>query len=418
MTPNDAQIDLLLKQHAQRARRNRVSEHLDADELNAFAEGIISATTRARFVSHLANCDDCRILATQLVIASGTGSTIAGAQNSTREATSWSKRLMAIFAPARLRYAAFAVVLLMVAAVSFVALRNQGLRRASEETARPAQTEVAQVKQSQQARPELDMNDKAVAKTPPAAPEPTQTLSAAAKRDESVVAQKTQPVLAKPATEAAANNRQITPNKAAETRAAETVPSFAPPPPGETTRAQNLSRDQQNAAGGAGRKDELANTNFGALDRSRSGAFRTNRNNTEENQRAANDQPKASAAQAADDKSLSKTKETESLPVAGRSMNELRVETSTTSREAAKKVPAPAKNSSEDIPETRSANGRKFRRQGNVWVDKKFKSSMSIRSISRGSDEYRALDSGIRSIAEQLGGDVIIVWKGKAYQIH
>ena len=414
MIPNDAQIDLLLKQHAQRARRDHVSEHLDADELNAFAEGAISATTRARFVSHLANCDDCRILATQLVIASGTGSTIAG---STREATSWSKRLMAIFAPARLRYAAFAVVLLMVAAVSFVALRNQGLRRASEETARPAQTEVAQVKQSQQARPELDMNDKAVAKTPPAAPEPTQTLSAAAKRDESVVAQKTQPVLAKPATEAAANNRQITPNKAAETRAAETAPSFAPPPPGETERAQNQMRDQQNVAGRAGRKDELANTNFGALDRTRSNVFRGNQNNTEENRRAANDQPKANAAQAVDDKSLSKTKETESLPVAGRSMNELRIENPKTSKEAAKKTPERAKSASEETPETRAASGHKFRRQGSLWVDKKFKSSMSVRNVSRESDEYRALDSGIRSIAEQLGGDVLVVWKGKAYRI-
>ena len=42
---------------------------------------------------------------------------------------------------------------------------------------------------------------------------------------------------------------------------------------------------------------------------------------------------------------------------------------------------------------------------------------MSVRNVSRESDEYRALDSGIRSIAEQLGGDVLVVWKGKAYRI-
>ena len=73
---------------------------------------------------------------------------------------------------------------------------------------------------------------------------------------------------------------------------------------------------------------------------------------------------------------------------------------------------------SEDIPETRAVGGRKFRRQGSVWVDTKFKSSMSVRNVSRGSDEYRALNSVVRAIAEQLGGDVIIVSKGKAYRIH
>jgi len=65
----------------------------------------------------------------------------------------------------------------------------------------------------------------------------------------------------------------------------------------------------------------------------------------------------------------------------------------------------------------RSVGGHKFRRQGNSWVDQKFKSSMTLRNISRGSDEFAALDSGVRSIAQQLGGEVIVVSKGKAYLI-
>ena len=51
------------------------------------------------------------------------------------------------------------------------------------------------------------------------------------------------------------------------------------------------------------------------------------------------------------------------------------------------------------------------------WIDQKFKSSMAMKSISRGSDEFQALDSGLRSIAQQLGGQVIVVWKGHAYLI-
>jgi hypothetical protein len=71
----------------------------------------------------------------------------------------------------------------------------------------------------------------------------------------------------------------------------------------------------------------------------------------------------------------------------------------------------------EKPPETRSAGGRKFKRQGSAWVDAKFKSSMTLKSISRGSSEFDALDSGLRSIVQQLGGEVIVVWKKKAYLI-
>ena len=71
----------------------------------------------------------------------------------------------------------------------------------------------------------------------------------------------------------------------------------------------------------------------------------------------------------------------------------------------------------EDQPQTRSAGGHKFRRQGNAWVDQKFKPSLSLKNISRGSDEFSSLDNGLRSIAQQLGGEIIVVWKGKAYLI-
>jgi hypothetical protein len=67
--------------------------------------------------------------------------------------------------------------------------------------------------------------------------------------------------------------------------------------------------------------------------------------------------------------------------------------------------------------DTRSVGGRTFKRQGNTWVDVKVKSSMSIKTISRGSEDFEKLDSSLRSIAQQFGGPVVIVWKGKAYRI-
>lgn len=41
----------------------------------------------------------------------------------------------------------------------------------------------------------------------------------------------------------------------------------------------------------------------------------------------------------------------------------------------------------------------------------------SLTYVSRGSGEYKKLDDGLRNIAEKLGGVVIVVWKGKAYRI-
>jgi hypothetical protein len=79
-------------------------------------------------------------------------------------------------------------------------------------------------------------------------------------------------------------------------------------------------------------------------------------------------------------------------------------------------ISAPKPNYTEE-GQTRSVGGRKFRKQGSAWVDQKFKSSMSLKSVARGSDEFDSLDSGLRSIAQQLGGEVIVVWKGKAYVI-
>ncbi|MBA2732740.1 MAG: hypothetical protein H0U54_07590, partial [Acidobacteria bacterium] len=71
--------------------------------------------------------------------------------------------------------------------------------------------------------------------------------------------------------------------------------------------------------------------------------------------------------------------------------------------------------------QTRSAGGRQFQRQGGAWVDTAYNSSRSTTNIRRGSEQYRALiadEPGLRAIAEQLGGEVIVVWKSRAYRFY
>jgi hypothetical protein len=101
-------------------------------------------------------------------------------------------------------------------------------------------------------------------------------------------------------------------------------------------------------------------------------------------------------------------------------------------RDAAKKeAPAPAsvstatrseiKNKDEDqAAATRTVSGRRFRPSDNGWIDTAYASSMSLTNVARGSEQYRALigdEPGLRVVAEQLSGEVIVVWKGKAYRI-
>ena len=51
--------------------QQEIDAHLDADELNCFAEGIVSSAERARYNKHLADCDSCRRIVVGLVPAAG-----------------------------------------------------------------------------------------------------------------------------------------------------------------------------------------------------------------------------------------------------------------------------------------------------------------------------------------------------------
>jgi len=77
-------------------------------------------------------------------------------------------------------------------------------------------------------------------------------------------------------------------------------------------------------------------------------------------------------------------------------------------------------NSVDDESQTRTLFGRHFRRVGNAWVDDTYKSSMATTKVERGSEQYRALvadEPAVAGFATQLSGEVIVVWKGRAYRI-
>jgi outer membrane biosynthesis protein TonB len=70
---------------------------------------------------------------------------------------------------------------------------------------------------------------------------------------------------------------------------------------------------------------------------------------------------------------------------------------------------------------TRVVAGRRFRKQGGVWIDTAYDSSKDVMTLTRGSEQYRALvadEPAIKTIADQLEGEIIVVWKTRTYRIH
>src|SRR6185369_4259179 len=69
---------------------------------------------------------------------------------------------------------------------------------------------------------------------------------------------------------------------------------------------------------------------------------------------------------------------------------------------------------------TRSVAGRRFQKKGGVWIDTAYDSSKDTVTLTRGSEQYRALvadEPEIKTIADELDGEIIVVWKGHTYRI-
>jgi hypothetical protein len=409
MTPNDAEMDVLLRRFAKVASGVKTTDHLDADELNAFAEGALPAAVRSHYVSHLADCDDCRRVVTELAAASGSVEKVAVPASQATATKSWREKIAPLFAPARLRYAAFAAVLVAAVSIGFAVWRKSHQPPAASEeqnkqitgdeartmpqTEKPAANGVALeqspsppaiAKAIQQTTPAPFLDQKqpeTTAVNPPPPPKPVDTL---ARNDAPSVA-------------AAGRGAEPAANTAA--------PSYAPPPTVETERAENRNREQQNLNLLHGPQRGESNEKYKVLDDRARGTVDSAKARDEDSARKGSDQPVAKE-ESKDATVARKRSETRSGILASRPSAGVRQE-----------EPKSDKAAPPEEADTRTVGGRKFKRQGNVWIDEKLKSSMSIKTISRGSDEFEKLDGGLRSISQQFNGPVVVVWKGKAYRI-
>ena len=69
-----------------------------------------------------------------------------------------------------------------------------------------------------------------------------------------------------------------------------------------------------------------------------------------------------------------------------------------------------------EMPVKRTVGGKTFENREGAWYDSAYHGQATT-NVRRGTDEYKKLDSGLRNIANTLGGTVVVVWKEKAYRI-
>src|SRR5207253_3367121 len=274
MSFEDAHIDVLLRRHAERARSNSAIEHLDADELNAFAEGSLPVAARSRCVSHLADCDDCRQLVSQLAVSAGAVAKAASAGAPARAHASWLEKLGAFFRPPALRYVAFAAVVVAAVGIAFLVMRQMQQNRESTlvvQNEQPSQARADSTKSEETAKATSEKN--AVANNnltiTPAEPTPQSRLNLEREESKTLANPQAAPKPQKETDEPVA----LADKKITETEVAESKPAYAPPPPQESPgRVATKSSDQQTrpGIGGAPQSSGTLFGQTGGLDRKQS----------------------------------------------------------------------------------------------------------------------------------------------------
>ncbi len=373
---NKNEVDLLLRSFARgQGEGGSASAHLDADELNSYAEGLVPAAARVRYTEHLADCPSCRGIVVGLTQAAGAVIHREAASESSK--SSFWRSLSLFFSSPALRYAVPALVLTVIIGLGLIAFRQQ---RTSDFVAQNQPANAA-------ASPQDETRPNAVIAPSPV--ESPTTFGAPARPNVEV--------------------GEVSKNKTADKKADAELPV-----PSEPTLAK-AGRDDAAAPGsGVGmvaqsppaapaKAAELPPSSVEVRklpDFAREPAERR-----EEQERVAS-------------REEYKNKDDEDIHGPNRARN---APLSATQRAADNMIrggPSANKNNTNEV-ETRTVSGKRFTRGSAGWVDTEY-NSQSMTRLTRGSDQYRALvadEPGIRTIAERLDGVVIVVWKGRAYRI-
>jgi hypothetical protein len=370
----DKEIDSLLRRAAQGESVQTFAAHMDADEISLFAENALTSKARGRVVRHLAECAKCRKILSNLIsfnaetesetIHAGEGSIIPVVAT----AIPWYRRLFA-FPQITLAMGALALVFAGIIAVLVLQTANdsQNVSVAQKETIRETSKGTSGASDDGETDTfetySSNTSSNAANANPGVMSNSNTTLKSAVSN----------------ATSVNANSADIA-----------VLPAPAQPPEPVKNERQKplvLNGEDSNTAS-LNKTTEMVAVAPAPKDSKQQRADEEAKEISEKNREADRD-------------SLSDSQK-------------LRLGTQSTPNSPSKKRASADKNKT---GEARSVGGKTFRQVNNVWVDSAYGQQPQI-MIRRGADDYKRLDSDLRSIAENLSGTVVVVWKSKAYRIH
>lgn len=372
------EIDLLLRRLSRRQEvpvSEADSDHLDADELSAYAENALPAGARARYTEHLADCSKCREIVVQL---SGSVPVVVAKETVPAVAPSGLRKVLAsFFSPMVLRYAVPALGLIVVAAIGFVALRSRQAPVNVAQADRQAQSPAVSAETQQSPSGFYDSNDgRTKSSSPQTARQPDAEKPSAVAEEPAPPSGPPSGDVASPKTVAPAQRTEV--ETAANAAPARAEPAPAPSPTVDEMRFEVQGRRNEERA--QGRDLAKQKTVEGVQEQEKKvGEFQS-----------ARERPPAPGAGAA-------------TTQAGRSLGMI---------DKAEK--------DRDDGVIRSVAGRRFRKQSGMWVDTGYSADSKIFDVARGSERFRSLvadEPEIKRIADELDGVVIVVWKGRTYRI-
>jgi outer membrane biosynthesis protein TonB len=367
------EMDLLLRRLGRRDDAVVSEDHLDADELNAYAENALPAAARARYTMHLAECASCRSLVVQL--SSSAGVVAATDSAAVPEPSGFRKFLASLFTPMVLRYAAPALGLIVVAVIGFVVVRR------NQPEGYVAQNTASETQQQPVTSPAASGSEKLVYSVTNPTPSPGRVDEERKQKNEP--AQPAPPPNAPPSVTSV--EADVPKEKAvAQPKREEQVAAANEPPPVKTAPAPTPEQSPR-AAETEAAKNEVKVQPVAGPQTADKALRRAQRDDKDSFARAKKPADSVSAA----------------APASG----------------SGAKIQAGVDDATAN---TRTVAGRRFRKQGGVWVDTAYDSSKDAVTLARGSEQYRALvadEPAIKTIADQLEGEIIVVWKGHTYRI-
>lgn len=361
----DKEMDAVLRHVAAEVGTSvPVDGHIDADAVAAFVENVLPQTTRTKYITHFADCDDCRnILAAAIGSAEPVTDTVLDTTPTaiTESTVPWYRRL---FSTPILAYGMGAMVLGFGAIILY-----QSTLRDTDSLAQ-LDTSAANVASAPIVRPEEQVaSNKASVPSDNELPTVNETAVPSATPGLGVSSN------AVPRTDSGKSSEV-----AREIDGSTRTFSPPPPPPPAVTGEQSVAGAPTVQIDGA-------------------------------------DERKLKAKDDAETSDTITSRQRDELP-SRRDLPPAPAKSGPTRSGPAQSINAQTQNSQPaELSAMRRSGGRTFQNRNGVWTDSAY-NGQQLTLVRRGSDDFKKLDAGLRSIANEITDPVIVVWKGKGYRIN